>query len=169
MERIRIGHDGASAGSGWFLDEVRLDIPSKGLHYVFACHRWLDTREADGKIEIEMEPTHTDQGVISKTSLNLSSSSFSCFQHLVKKARSYIVQYPVVRTIQSALHFTSLADSDTMFTRTPCSLGHHVHSDTISASLGSIQPYAFNTTAEDSNPGSRSRESGAPHTMAGFQ
>ena len=80
VERIRIGHDGASAGSGWFLDEVRLDIPSKGLHYVFACHRWLDTREADGKIEIEMEPTHTEQGVISKTCLNLSSSS--CCHHL---------------------------------------------------------------------------------------
>ena len=36
-----------------------------------------------------------------------------------KKASSYIAQYPVLRTIQST-----------------------VHSDTISASLGSIQPYA---------------------------
>ena len=48
------------------LDEVRLDVPSKGIHYVFACHRWLDTSEEDGKIEIEMEPTHTQQGVISE-------------------------------------------------------------------------------------------------------
>ena len=51
------------------LDEVRLDVPSKGIHYVFACHRWLDTSEEDGKIEIEMEPTHTQQGVISEHSL----------------------------------------------------------------------------------------------------
>lgn len=69
VERIRIGHDGTSAGSGWFLDEVRLDVPSKGQHYLFACHRWLDTREDDGKIEIEMEPTHTEQGSISKDCL----------------------------------------------------------------------------------------------------
>ena len=32
------------------------------------------------------------------------------------KAGSYIVQYPVLRTVQSALHFTSLTD---MFTQTP--------------------------------------------------
>ena len=35
----------------------------------------------------------------------------------------YLAQYPVLRTVQSALHFTSLTD-------------------TILASLGSIQPYA---------------------------
>ena len=45
----------------------------------------------------------------------------------VKKA-TYIAQYPVLGTIQSALHFTSLTD---LFTQT-----------TISASRGSIQPYA---------------------------
>ena len=34
----------------------------------------------------------------------------------IKKARSFIAQYPVLRTVQSALHFTSLAD---LFTQTP--------------------------------------------------
>ena len=42
-----------------------------------------------------------------------------------KKASSYIVQYPVLRTVQGALYFTSLTD---LFTQTP--------------SLGNIQPYA---------------------------
>ena len=46
----------------------------------------------------------------------------------LKKASSYIAQYPVLRTAQSALHFTSLTDLYTQYT--------------ISASLGSIQPYA---------------------------
>ena len=34
----------------------------------------------------------------------------------VKKATSDIAQYPVLRTVQSALHFTSLTD---LFTQTP--------------------------------------------------
>ena len=34
----------------------------------------------------------------------------------VKKASSYIAQYPVLRTVKSALHFTSLTD---LFTQTP--------------------------------------------------
>ena len=37
----------------------------------------------------------------------------------VKKASSYIVQFPVLRTIQSALHLTSLTD---LFTQTPSRL-----------------------------------------------
>ena len=36
-----------------------------------------------------------------------------------KKASSYIAQYPVLRTVQSALHFTSLTD---LFTQTPSQL-----------------------------------------------
>ena len=45
----------------------------------------------------------------------------------VKQARSYIALYPVLWTVQSTLHYFP---------------GRPVHSDTISASLGSIQPYA---------------------------
>ena len=62
LEKIRIGHDGSAAGSGWFLDEVAIDIPSKGERYTFACHRWLDLKEEDGRTEIEIEPSHVDKG-----------------------------------------------------------------------------------------------------------
>ncbi|KAK2185279.1 hypothetical protein NP493_241g06051 [Ridgeia piscesae] len=37
----------------------------------------------------------------------------------INKASSYIAQYPVLRTVQSALHFTSLAH---LFTQTPSRL-----------------------------------------------
>ena len=37
----------------------------------------------------------------------------------IKKASSYIAQYPVLRTAQSALHYTSLTD---LFTQTPSRL-----------------------------------------------
>ena len=38
---------------------------------------------------------------------------------LVKKASFYVAQYPVLRTVQCALHFTSLTD---LFTQTPSRL-----------------------------------------------
>ena len=66
IKRIRIGHDGANFGSGWFLDEVRIDIPSHGQQYVFACHRWLDKSEEDGEIEIELEPSFKEEREKSK-------------------------------------------------------------------------------------------------------
>ena len=49
---------------------------------------------------------------------------FSIKQHIKVKVSSYIAQYPIPRTAQSALQFTSVAD---LF---------------ISTSLGRIQPYA---------------------------
>ena len=61
IERIRIGHNGANPGAGWFLDEVQIDVPSQGQQYVFACHRWLDKKEEDGQLEIEMTPTHVQE------------------------------------------------------------------------------------------------------------
>ena len=55
-------------------------------------------------------------------------SLLSKYVNVIKKASSYIAQYPVLGTTQSAftLYFPD----------------RPVHSDTISASLGSIQPYA---------------------------
>ena len=101
----------------------------------------------------------------------------------VKKATSYIAQYPVLRTVQSSLHFTSLTD---LFTQTPSRLlleasSHmlqlmregcsHTYPPLSIARYSFIQlseleqcrvkklAQGFNATAQDSNPGSRSRES----------
>ena len=48
------------------MDEVRVDVPSQGKTYVFACHRWLDTKEEDGQIEIEMTPTTVEKSSASE-------------------------------------------------------------------------------------------------------
>jgi len=64
LKKLRIGHDGTGPGAGWFLDEIVVDIPSKGEKYTFACHRWLDKKENDGQIEIEMEPTSVEKGAM---------------------------------------------------------------------------------------------------------
>ena len=104
---------------------------------------------------------------------------------LTIKASSYIAQYPVLRTAQNTLHFTSLTD---MFNQTPSRLLWEASSHMLQLMREgcsytypplSIARYAFiqlselehcrvkklaqgfNTAAQDSNPGSLSRESEA--------
>jgi hypothetical protein len=36
IKKIKIGHDNSKPFASWFLDEVRIDIPSRGEQYVFA-------------------------------------------------------------------------------------------------------------------------------------
>ena len=101
------------------------------------------------------------------------------------KASSYIAQYPILRTAQSALHFTSLTN---LFNQTPSRLLREASSHLLQLMREccsytypplSIARYSFiqlsgleqrrvnklaqgfNTEAHDSNPGSRSRESEA--------
>ena len=109
------------------------------------------------------------------------------FQNVVK-ASSYITQYPVFRTVQSALHFTSLTY---LFIQTPSRLLWEASSHMLQLmregcsytyTTLSIARYSFvqlseleqcrvkklaqgfNTAAQDSNQGSRSREFEAlPH------
>ena len=60
---VRISHDNKGSAAGWFLDDVTVDIPSRGDHVVFPCHRWLADDEDDGKIERELYPgqqTHSN-------------------------------------------------------------------------------------------------------------
>ena len=104
-------------------------------------------------------------------------------EHKKVKASSYIAQYPGLRTAQSTLHFTSLTD---LFTQTPSRLLWEASSHMLQLMHeGCSYPYpplsiarysfiqlseleqcrvkkiaqGFNTAAQDSNPGSRSRES----------
>ena len=101
------------------------------------------------------------------------------------KASSYIAQYLILRTVQSALHFTSLTD---LFTQPPPRLLWEISSHMLQlmregcsytypplsiVRYSFIQPseleqcrikklaQSFNTAAQNSNPGSRSRESEA--------
>ena len=107
----------------------------------------------------------------------------SCVKKRQVKASFYIAQYPVLRTIQSALHFTSLTN---LFTQTPSQLLWEASSHMLQLMREgcsytypplSIVRYSFiqlseleqcrvtklaqgfNTAAQDSNPGSRNRES----------
>ena len=35
-------------------------MPSKGEHYTFSAHRWLSEKEGDRQIEVELEPSRTE-------------------------------------------------------------------------------------------------------------
>ena len=110
---------------------------------------------------------------------------FTCLFVKGKKPSSYIAQYPVLRTVQSDLHFTSMTD---LFTQTPSRLLWEASSHMLQLMREgcsytypplSIAKYSFiqlseleqcrvnklaqrlNTAAQDSKPGSRSRESEA--------
>jgi len=110
---------------------------------------------------------------------------FLTFKKAKVKASSYIAQYPVLSTVQSALHFTSLTD---LFTQTPSRLIWEASSHMLqlmhkgclytcpplsTARYSFIQlskleqcrmkklAQGFNTAAQDWNPGFRSRESEA--------
>ncbi|CAF0768261.1 unnamed protein product, partial [Didymodactylos carnosus] len=61
IRAIKIGHNGKGVGSGWFLDYVEIDVPTRGELYRFECHRWLDKNEGDGLIELELQPSEEKQ------------------------------------------------------------------------------------------------------------
>jgi hypothetical protein len=47
----QLGHDGTSPGSGWFVKQVSVDMPTKGKNFLFTCGQWLARDKSDGKTE----------------------------------------------------------------------------------------------------------------------
>ena len=62
---FQVGHDGTAPGSGWFLKEVEVDLPTKGKHYTFSCKQWLARDKGDGKTSRIFS---VDDGISSVTS-----------------------------------------------------------------------------------------------------
>ena len=52
MQRILIGHDGSGAGSAWYLEEVRISVPTRGENYLFLARRWLDDDKGGREVEL---------------------------------------------------------------------------------------------------------------------
>ena len=56
VQKLRIGHDNAGQGPGWYVDDVMVDVPARSEHYMFPCRRWLAENEDDKKIERDLYP-----------------------------------------------------------------------------------------------------------------
>lgn len=55
LTHISIGHDGHGIGSGWYLDWVRVEIPSLMKQFQFVADRWLSKSEGDGKLQCRVD------------------------------------------------------------------------------------------------------------------
>ena len=47
LERIKLSHDHRGYGSGFFVDEVEVEVPSRNDRVTFPCHCWL-AQDVDG-------------------------------------------------------------------------------------------------------------------------
>ena len=43
--------------TGWFLEEVVVDVPSREEHTVFPCKSWLAIDRGDGRIDRDLSAT----------------------------------------------------------------------------------------------------------------
>ncbi|KAM4634346.1 lipoxygenase homology domain-containing protein 1 [Polymixia lowei] len=48
IKKVELGHDGATPESCWLVDELAVDVPTKGVKYIFACKCWLAKDRGDG-------------------------------------------------------------------------------------------------------------------------
>ncbi|XP_071988971.1 lipoxygenase homology domain-containing protein 1 isoform X1 [Engystomops pustulosus] len=48
VKRMELGHDGATPESCWLVEEIQLNVPTKGVLYTFACKCWFAKDRGDG-------------------------------------------------------------------------------------------------------------------------
>lgn len=65
VKGIKLGHDGTAPGSGWFVKQVSVDMPTKGKNFLFSCSKWLARDKSDGRTERTFS---LDEGMSSITS-----------------------------------------------------------------------------------------------------
>ena len=54
IAKIRIEHDNAGFGAGWFLDKVDVINMASNRTWSFPCGQWLDKKRGDGAISREL-------------------------------------------------------------------------------------------------------------------
>ncbi|HAA33026.1 MAG TPA: hypothetical protein DCE56_41540 [Cyanobacteria bacterium UBA8553] len=52
IEKVRIWHDNAGSGAGWYLDWIKVEL--SGISWNFSAYRWLATDEDDRKIDVTL-------------------------------------------------------------------------------------------------------------------
>ena len=55
MERIRLSHDNSGPNPEWYLESLKIEIPSRDEKYFFPCNRWL-TGDEERRVEVEVYP-----------------------------------------------------------------------------------------------------------------
>ncbi|XP_072269601.1 lipoxygenase homology domain-containing protein 1 [Pyxicephalus adspersus] len=48
IKRMELGHDGVTPESCWLVEEIQLNVPTKGVMYTFSCKCWFAKDRGDG-------------------------------------------------------------------------------------------------------------------------
>jgi hypothetical protein len=61
LEAVEIEHDGETLADSWFLDDVTIEMPTKGKGFYFACHEWLSKQKGDGRTKRILQVQDSNQ------------------------------------------------------------------------------------------------------------
>lgn len=62
LEVVDIEHDGETDADSWFLEDITIEIPTKGKVYYFHCAQWLSKHRDDGKTRRTLRVQDSNQG-----------------------------------------------------------------------------------------------------------
>ena len=65
LEAVEIEHDGETLADSWFLDDVTIEMPTKGRAFYFDCHQWLSKEKGDGRTKRTLGCTRFQSIIIS--------------------------------------------------------------------------------------------------------
>jgi hypothetical protein len=62
LEVVEIEHNGDTPADSWFLDDVTIEMPTKGRAFYFLCKQWLSKHEGDGRTKRILKVQDSNQG-----------------------------------------------------------------------------------------------------------
>jgi hypothetical protein len=61
LEAVEIEHDGETLADSWYLDDVTIEMPTKGKAFYFDCHEWLSKQKGDGRTKRILKVQESNQ------------------------------------------------------------------------------------------------------------
>ena len=62
LEVVEIQHDGETEADSWFLEDVTIEIPTKGKVFYFQCREWLSKHHGDGLTKRTLQVQDSNKG-----------------------------------------------------------------------------------------------------------
>ena len=62
LESLELEHDGDTLADSWFVDDVTVEMPTKGRAYYFDCHQWFSKEQGDGRTKRVLQVQDSNQG-----------------------------------------------------------------------------------------------------------
>merc|ERR1712142_1029684 len=64
LNKITIGHDNKGGFAGWYVGDISVSNANDGQVVNFRADRWLDKKEGDGKLQVELTPINAQGDAI---------------------------------------------------------------------------------------------------------